>query len=185
MHLLLSLPFTKFDSFEIIVSRIFAGWMDIDVLNDGNRISYNASYLTDPLNDLLSAAVLFVSYKNAPPMYFCATHELEPSKITWLFKWQGSEMILLIWEDIGAELQDLIDKDFDEESYKYNMDEDRPDLTKGLLLAVKDSPLKFIQALVNVFPTLQHLKRDENRDDWGFKYSKDKLAILENWLAAR
>ncbi|OOQ57523.1 hypothetical protein BC343_11975 [Mucilaginibacter pedocola] len=158
--------------------------MDINVLNNGNHISYGASYLTDPLNDLLSAAVLFVSYQNAPRMCFCATHELEPSTITWLLKWQGNEMVLLIWEDVETELQDLIDAGLDEEYYKHNIDKDLPDITKGLLLAVKDSPRKFIQALIKVFPTLQRLKRDSEDADWGFTYSKDKLATLEDWLAS-
>jgi hypothetical protein len=164
-----------FKDFEVKVSKIQYGWMDITIFNDGNNYSYSASYTTDPLNDLLNAAVSLIhheaistKYRNE---YFYIAHDLEGDDLTWLFIPQENSWFFSVF--IDAKVTGQL---FDAEA----LAEINP-IKEQLILSTKDSLVPFIKAIVNTFPTLETLYRFDD-EDWGYKYSEKSLKKLQNWL---
>jgi hypothetical protein len=197
MDLLANLPYTSFDGFLINVDKIRNGWMNLSITANEKTFNYVASYICDPLNDLLTAAVAIIKkqeitsfiYNSTPNTagdYLYVFHDLEGAEITWLFKYNQKDLTLIIWENCPVDFDTfitLLRENFNSQSFEI-LDES-PDVTKELVFAIKGSTVTFIKAVVNMFTNLQSLKRydDENSDsDWGFKYSIEKFNILKEWL---
>jgi hypothetical protein len=193
MDLLSNLPYTCFDGFYIRVDKINNGWMDLCVGKGDKRLCYSASCIGDPLNYLLAAAVSVVRKQKSASSYngvtytgeyLYITHDLEPSMVTWLFKLGNGQLTLIIWEDMPPCFEELVVRDFEcglsELKTLYAM----PNITGGVCLAIKDSPVAFIKALLNAVEGLSCLERCENADDdeWGHSYSLDDVELLKSWL---
>jgi hypothetical protein len=164
-----------FKDFEVKVSKIQYGWMDITVFNDGNHYNYVASYTSDPLNDLLNAAVSLIHYEAISAKYqkeyYYVTHDLEGDDLTWLFIPYESHWFFSIFLDATVTGQ-LNNGDA--------LDEINP-IKEQLILSTKDSLVPFVKAVVNIFP-LETLHKFDDRD-WGYKYSEENLKKLQDWLA--
>jgi len=193
MDMLSTLSYTTFNDFYISIKKIRYGWMSFNVVADNKDISYDASYLCDPLNDLLDVAVLFAggpkgkaaSYYpklNYIGNYFYVTHELEGDSVIWLFKYVGEELTLIIWNGFPVDMDALYDlavADFDDQSLPFT----EQDLTQKLVFAMKGSLLTFAKTLIDTFHNLECLQRWEDDDDeWGFAYSKNQLDFFLKWV---
>jgi hypothetical protein len=197
MDILLSLPYTTFDDFYISVKKIKYGWMHFDIGKGKRYISYAASCVGDPLNDLLDVAVLFtggamgktISYYPNPNYignYFYVTHDLEGDLAIWLFKYVDEQLTLVIWNGFPTDmdtLYDLAEADFDDQSFEFRMLDEKPDLTKYLVFAVKGPLWAFARVLINTFQNLAGLKRCGDDNDWGFAYPADQFNFLQQWVA--
>lgn len=197
MNILSTLPYTTFDHFYISVEKIRHGWMDLNIGTGIEHISYSASYLGDPLNDLLEVAVLFaggpkgnaVNYYPNPNYignYFYVTHDLEGDLVIWLFKYVDEELTLIIWNGFPTDmdaLYDLAEVDFDDQSCQYHMLSGKPDLTNNLFFAAKGSLSTFAKTLINTFQNLAELQRWEDDGDWGFAYPVTQFDFLKQWVA--
>ena len=195
MDILLNLPYTPLDDLYIGVERIKYGWMDLCIAVNGKSFTYGASYLSDPVDDLLTAAVsiikkdrLAVSHYNLKEIgdFIYVTHELEPGLVTWLFRYTDNKLTLIIWEDMPTDFDELIEARFESQSDKVQKFDAIPDLTQELLFALNGSAVPFIKALINTFTSIDKLERfedDSNGHDWGFTYSIDNLNFLKEWLS--
>jgi hypothetical protein len=197
MDLLSSLTYTTFDNFYIHVDKIQYGWMYLSVGTDDRNFNYAASYLGDPLNELLHATISIVKeqksnlHSNAVTNirdYVYVIHELEPDLVTWLFKYNNDELTLIIWKNIPTDVDTfdmLIEEDFNSQSVEITLLDKASVLTDELAFAIKGNFISFIKALINTFINLGSLKRhdgDSNDADWGFSYSIDNFNFLKEWL---
>src|ERR1700748_1632933 len=175
MNLLSDLAYTQFNDFCIHVEKIQYGWMDITVSSKDNYISYSASYISDPLNDLLGASVYFIK-KNAKYLdyhsvnrfdeYLYIFHDLEPDLITWLFKVDENQLTLLIWTDMPNNFHELIEGHFDKESIQVQIIDEPIDLFQNLSFAIKGPIITFIKVLVDTFEELNNLKKPEDDSEY-------------------
>jgi TusA-related sulfurtransferase len=59
-----------------------------------------------------------------------------------------------------------------------------PNITSGIFLAIQDSPVAFVKALLCAVESLTRLERQEDTEDndWGHTYSLDNVELLKSWL---
>jgi len=194
--------FTDIEDFEIEIGEIIAGWMDITIGTNNENFKYSASYIGDPLNELLYATDLLLI--NKPHIIRCeffikdtaiVTHHLEPETINWLINYNDNILTILIWKNINTDLlEDLGSCNFDKDLYKKQYGEEYTDsvdyydygetnLEKTLLFALKGEPTKFVKTLVDICKNLDILYEDEKyKNCWGFSYDTDCFNSLVNWL---
>jgi len=190
MDLLGNLSYTCFEDFYIRVEKIKNGWMELCVGNGDKRLNYSASYIGDPLNYLLAAAVSIVENQKSSHIYngvayegeyLFIVHDLEPSLVTWLFKPGNDELALIIWEDMPTYFEEMIESGFDDIPEEIKMQ----DIGKDIFLAIKDSPVLFIKALLGAIEGLTCLKRNDvefSDSEWGHSYSLENVELLKRWL---
>jgi|APLak6261672720_1056091.scaffolds.fasta_scaffold09005_3 hypothetical protein len=191
MDILSNLTYESCKDFVIQIDEIKAGWMDITISTKDKNFNYSASYLTDPLNDLLDATILLLTNQ---PFHIrggwflkdnaIVVHDLEGDIIVWLLNYSNNILTVLIWENINTDLlEDLCSYNFDIETYKKNEFEDVPDLTKNLIFALKDTPHFFTQILKDTLKNLDAKYPDEEyKGQWGFSYSDTNFKALTKWL---
>lgn len=191
MDILSNLTYNSCKDFKIQVDDIEAGWMDITISTNDKNFNYSASYLTDPLNDLLDATVLLLTNQ---PFHIrggwflkdkaIVVHDLEGDIIVWLLNYSNNILTVLIWENMSTDLlEDLCHYNLDSETYKKNEFEELPDLTKGLIFALQDTALQFARILKETFKNLDAKYPDEEyKGHWGFSYSETNFDILIKWL---
>lgn len=194
MNLLSNLTYTPFNDFCIRVSRIQYGWMDLTVSSNNNSLSYSASYVSDPLNDLRAAAVYLIKKDtkylehhsvNRFGEYLYIFHDLEPTLVTWLFKVDGSQLTLLIWADMPSNFHILVEENFNDESIEVKLIDEPIVLPQELSFAIKGPIITFIKALVDTFEELNNLKKPEDDSEyalWGYNYHLEHLNILKECI---
>ena len=194
MNILPHLPFKPVEQFTFQVTRIYAGWMEIILSDNEKSFKYSASYLTDPLEDILFCTVLLL---NKQPVHVRANwflkegavimHDLEGDIVVWLLHHSNDVFSVLTWFNIDPfVLESLCDDNFDMVAYnrKRVYLEDLPDLSTNLLFAFCGSPIHFAQTLK---ATLNHVTKtfivEEDESDWGIRYSIEDYNALCNWIA--
>ncbi len=191
MDILSDLPLESSEDFSIAVNNIESGWMDLVIATSEKRFQYSASYLTDPLNDLLEATVLLLTKQSCHSRFgrlfkhsAMVVHDLEGNMIVWLLHYSDDIFTVVIWKDIDTGLiEDLCSYNLDKATYEKKTFEDLPDLTNNLLFALKGSPESFAKTLTATFDNLgAKFPDEEDRDHWGFSYSKTKFQALKKWL---
>ena len=201
MNLLSTLPYISFDDFFIRVKRIRYGWMELYIGFDDNNFNYSASYLSDPLADLLEVTVYSIIEKQSSISdrhydrfcsinnYYFVVHDLEGDNVFWLFKYADEELTIIIWNETFDEdvFFELAQENFNSESMVVKMQDPVIDINKGVLFAMKGAPIGFIKALNNTLGSLKELDRpnehaDDYYNDWGFIYSSELYEKLNDWL---
>lgn len=193
MNILPHLHFQPLEELSIRVKRIYAGWMDITLSNKEKSFEYSASYLTDPLEEILYCTILLLNkkpvhvrgnwyLKDSAVIY----HDLEGRVVVWLLHHSNDVFSLMIWDNIDPDaLESLANGNFDMISYNrervYN--EDLPDLSTDLLFAFCGSPIHFAKTLKE---TLENVTKTfivgEDESDWGIRYSIEDFNALNNWI---
>jgi hypothetical protein len=191
MDILSKLKYKSFNDLNIQVDDIEAGWMDLTISTLYKNFKYSASYLTNPLNDLLSATVLLLTDK---PFHIrgglyikdnaIVEHDLEGDRIVWLLNYTNTILTVLIWKNISTDLlEDLCLYNFESEIYIKSTLDDLPDLTEDLIFALQDKPFQFAQTLKKTFENLDAKYPDEDyKGEWGFSYSESDFKILIKWI---
>jgi hypothetical protein len=147
---------------------------------------YSASYIGDPLNDLLHATALALD-KSKHDSYCCVFHDLEGQDITWLLKLLGDELSVIIWDGNVSDRDTLLtlsDNNFNSEAFGVLVLDKLPDFHQDLKFALKCKPEIFVRALINAVEGLYRLKKYDDRD-WGFRYSQEDYDKLIEWSATR
>ena len=193
MNPLSVLPLKPFDDFSIKLGKIQHGWMEITLETTEKSFEYVASYISDPLNDLLEATVHLLTNQPPPPGYnqrlrkdnAFFVHDTEEIFIVWLLHYSNGIFTISIWDNI---IVDVIDQlcyyELDREMYNKYADDELPDLTNDLIFAFTGSPIVFAQKLKDVFDYLDATyTKAKKRKEWGIRYSKENYNMLTQWLA--
>jgi len=191
MNSLLDLNFTTIRDFSITIGKIEAGWMEITLSNPNRTFTYEASYLTDPLNGLLD--VMLAIMEN--PLSYTQNnvlsentrilvHDLETDFVVWLFNYTNETLRVAIWLNIDFDLlDDFRYFEFNEQTYREHTFEDPPNLTENLLFALEGSHVSFLKTLKQVFENLDKTYvGKEFEGKWGYSYNKKQFHKLMNFL---
>ena len=189
MDVLQSLPITAInhaDEFKIVVQSAADGWMYLDIQTEKVSFGYNACNIVNPLNDLYRDTILIITEKpiknSIDYWYGCtiAEHFLESGDIiSWMFYKSDENLHIYIWKNIALDLlEDLYYCGFDSEKYFINSQQNVPDLNKGLMLSVQIPSTVFAESLINTYKQMERDFGDDDRDEWGFDYSKNYMGLL-------
>ena len=189
MDVLQSIPVSAIyhsDDFKIVVQSATEGWMHLDILTENVSFGYNASNIVNPLNDLFRDSILIITKKpiknSIDYWYGCtiAEHFLDSGDvILWMFYMVEDALNIYIWKNTSMELlEELYYCGFDSEKYFINSHKNAPNLNEGLLLAVQIPPTVFAETLINTYNQMEQDFGDDDRDEWGFDYSKNYMGLL-------
>lgn len=203
MDILSTFQYNDFNDFNITIGEIRNGWMNITLTTKEKQLDYWASYICDPLNDLLEATVLLLTkspkiiYGNT---YFTkekiiaketrrnelVTHDTEGDYIEWLLRYSDNIFTVIIWKNIFTDLLDtLCFYDFDSKKYEENECEEMPNLIDNLEFAFKGEPIFFAQKLILILKELElknTVDKYEHKTEWGYRYSEENFTKLTEWI---
>jgi len=163
---------------KIEIDEISNGWIELTLVSNYAFKKYAASYLCDPINDLLVKYTLLnerIPHEINPFRkiidFAVIEHYLEGANIIWLLRRKEEDLYIYIWENV-YELDDWLFAEFSEQYYIDNFEE-IPNLAKNLIFSLKGKMIDFAKTLI---PTLDWLKEKgtelELTQDWGYKFSE-------------
>lgn len=170
---------------KIEIDEIEYGWMNITLISHYAFKKYAASYLCDPINDLLekfSSLCEGKSYKVNPfhsiINFAVIEHDLEGQNIIWLLRIDEENLYVYIWENI-YEIDDWLFSGFSEKYYIENQEE-VPNLAKNLIFSLKGKMPDFAKTLIQTLDWLK-IKGTELKltNQWGYKFSESEYQKIK------
>ena len=172
----------------IEIDKIQNGWMYIILKTNFSIKKYAASYLCNPIIDLIEKYLLLYENKTcennplrANKKYAVIEHDLEGNNIVWLLHKKEDDLYIYIWEDF-LEIDNWLWAEFNDQSFINNF-ENVPQLTENLLFSMKGKMIDFAKTLL---PTLDWLKKKRIEldlvDEWGYDFSEsdyEKIKTIE------
>lgn len=176
--------------FKITVKSAKDSWMYLDIFTPEYSFGYNACNIVNPLNDLFRDSILIMTKKpvknSIDYWYGCtiAEHQLENKEnVLWMFNLVNDVLYLYIWKNKDVELlEDLYYCGFDSEKYYINSQQAVPDMNEGLILALQVSPTIFAEILIQTYLQMEKDFDNEDREEWGFDYSKNYMSLLSYFV---
>lgn len=177
MNLLEKIQCQPYD-LKIEIDEIEYAWMNITLVSHFAIKKYSASYLCDPINDLLEKYTLLAENKpyeinpfHSILNYAVIEHNLEGMNIIWLLRKKEDDLYIYIWEDV-YEMEDWLFVEFSQQYFIDNLEE-IPNLAKNLIFSIKGKMIDFAKTLM---PTLELLKKNGVELDltktWGYKFNE-------------
>jgi len=176
MDLLDNIQYQNFNLY-IEIGEIDYGWMDITLVSHYAYKKYCASYLCDPINDLVQKFALLIDNKPFQINPFesrmniaIVEHDCEEGNIVWLLRKSNDDLYIYIWEN-EYELDEWLLADFST-GYFLDNDELLPNITKNLIFSLRGTMKDFAGTVIKTVEYLKNQARQlDPKDDWGYKIS--------------